>query len=361
MQRNAFAAALILTAVAMSGCTDTPDATLTVETGGAPGEIIQDPITGEELFLEPRWEVGRWWQVHVAVDYDFGFIQDIDAKIVVTEAGPQGFRTGTDEEFLGVFDAYFDSFYLGRYDGDLNPSIQGATVKFFEWPLKANQTWTTELPRQGFEGFSGEKDAITFNVSVPEEQREWGPNLRIMGESAHGEIVDFNYAPETGWMTYFKMINTTTGRHVINLKVTDTGVDYYGPAHHVTTEGLHFGFKMTPPFNPSLAPVPPAETVTVGDGYDWVEEILFLFTFPMFNPVTGDDLVGGGEIVIVILHPDGTHTRETHTGNGAEQPTFLRNQVRENAAGDWRISILPAGTGGGFVGLFGFSDEILNL
>ncbi len=350
---------IVMTAVALSGCTDPAPVPESVEeTDG----IEVDPDTGQELFVKPRWAPGLWWDIHLAIDYGNGFLGDFDGRLIVSEQVAEGFRVGSTEQIMGIWDTYFDSFYVGRFDGNLNPYIQDTLVELYRWPLAENATWTTPFPAQGFDGFSGRVDDLTLNVTrFPEDEGKWGPRLRIQGATDHGESLDYDYAPSTGWMTYFRMLNTTTGRVIVSVDFKGAGEAAEGEIHHVTSEFLHGTFKMTPPFNPSYAPVPPVEGFSVAEGFDWVEEILFLFTYPVPD-LNEQDVFGAGEVVVEIVRPDGDVNQTAHTGAGETYASrFERYVVPIDYTGDWKVSIAPAGTGGAFVGIFGFRDEMTTL
>jgi hypothetical protein len=350
-------ATLVLAALLASGCTDPGQTGPIVHSlEGDPGSVHMDPATGESLFLQPNWTIGRWWTVYLAVDFGGGFLQDIEGTLIVSGQDATGFRLGSDVEDVGIFDSYFDSFYHGRVGLDLNPIVQGEKVELFRWPLKHGDAWTAQWPSQGFEGFSGRREDVRLEVTAFEEDASpFAPRLRIQGNTSAGLAIDYDYSPRTGWMTYFRLVNTTTGQVVLKLDVRDRGLGYAGEVHHLAAEPVYQRFRMTPPFDPSFAPVPPLERATVAPTFAFVEEIHFLFTFPI-GPA------GGGEIATAVARPDGSTHRVLHTGAGDQfQMTFNRTQVRNGVSGEWSVSILPAGTGGAFVGLFGFHDEIVRL
>jgi hypothetical protein len=344
----------LVAATVLAGCTAPPSG-LDVDPT-ALTLVTTDPQTGDDLFLKPNLTVGRWWDVRLAIDYGNGFLIDLLGKIVVSGTNTSGFRVGSDNPDFGILDAYFDSFYVGSLDDELNPRIAGHTVRFFDWPLRAGQTWTTKIPRQGFGTAGGVLDDVEFNVTAFEEDTTpFAPRLRVQGLTSYGETIDFDYSARTGWMTYFRMVNATTGQVVVALDFRDSGPDYRGPVHHLARTILHQTVRITPPFDPSLAPVPPTERVEVPDGFTSIEEIKALFTFPIVA-------AGGGEVAVVVSLPNGTTHRTLHTGAGdVGQGTFNRTVNTGSLAGTWTVTIAPAATGGAFVGLYGFKDETVEL
>lgn len=354
MRAFAALAASILVATAISGCTN-PAVDLPADVPGP--SVTVDPVTGEELFLKPNLTAGRWWNAHLAVDYGNDFLYDIKGRIIVGRQDSSGFVLGADNQDFGTFDTYFDSFYHGALDADLNPIIKGQAVKFFEWPLKDSLTWKADLPAQDFNTFSEVIYPATFNVTrVTEESRpDLAPRVRIRASTPGGITLDYDYSARTGWMSYFRMLNQTTGQVIISVDFAQTGPDYAGEVHVMTQEVLYERFRFTPPFAPEFAPVPPVETVTVAGGYEFVDEIMFLFTVPIVA-------AGAGEVVVNIARPDGSIDPHTHTGAGDQfQGTFNRTTVFEGTEGEWHVAILPAGTGGAFVGLYGLRDDVLRL
>lgn len=340
----------------LSGCAD-KKGTIYDDVEASPA-IVQDPDTGELLFMKPNLTQGRWWDVHVAANFDFGFIFDQIGKIVVSTKDEDGFTLGSDNQEIGVLDSYFDSFYVGRLDNDLNPTIGGVNAKFFQWPLKENQTWTSPFFGQGFDSFDDANVTAQFNVSAFEESPR---RLRIQGLTSSGERLDYDYDADTGWMTYFRMINAT-GRIVIGLDFAATGEGFQGEVHHVSAAEVFSAFELFP-FQPYTDP---AATFTVGDGVAFVEEIEFLFTYPVcanqIHPALPNACNGGGASEITIMRPDGSVDPTPHTGAGdVFMTTFERTVVTQGFAGEWKVAFDATGTGGFFLLVMAFSDDVKTL
>lgn len=127
--------AVLSLAAMLAGCMggeDAPDAETDGEVPGDDGEAA-----AEEALLEaPSWEVGDWWT--------WSTDQQGEVTLVVTGEDGGDWVVDTTNEDVAFFHARFPVSYLGEIrKADLAGSQPDARVAFFEWPLEANETWTT--------------------------------------------------------------------------------------------------------------------------------------------------------------------------------------------------------------------------
>jgi hypothetical protein len=354
MRAHAILLAVLLTSGLFSGCTDPDQGEDLLQ----PQEAVFAPVqvnatTGGSEFARPQWVVGRWWDVEVQLDNGYGFLTDLSGKLIVGSSNATGFRVGSDGAGIGTFDRYFDHFHIGDFDAGLNASVQGTKVQLFAWPLSPGKTWVAQYPL-----YDDVHAVVAYNATLTVGTFDETPateRLRIQGELENGNTLDYDYSAATGWMTYFRMINKTTGRVALSIDFIKTGLDHRGAVHHVTSRNLYTRVAISPPLDPSIAGVPPIERVEIAAGNDWVEEIAFLFVYPMMG-------AGGGVASYSIQRPDMKVDRQTfnHAGEtfGAN---FTRIPVRGATAGTWTITVQASGTAGSIVWLNGFNDEVVEI
>lgn len=305
----------------------------------------------------PAWETGRWWQVRI--QSSFSEMEDLRGRIVVVDRQGPSYRVGSDALNISLFDRYFDHVYVGPVGKDLNPTVRGVRVEMFQWPLAANRSWTTPFPTANLE--AGATELVNASLrSLPLEGRDPKERIRILGANTRNEAIDYDVDLASGWFTYLRVTNVTTGKTLLAVDVEASGVGYKGPVHRLVLTTLKERFAVLPPCDqrgrcdPEAVGVPPLETVQVAAGFTWVDEIAFLFTYPI--------LVGAGLASFEFIHPDGSIDRDVHEGAGDRfQYTLRRYEVRNGTAGTWGLGLHVAGTAGAFVGLYGVKDEVTEL
>lgn len=340
--------------ILLAGCTGTPASPADQE--GVPDpDVLATPRTVER----PTWQVGDWWDVRATVDLGNGILEGASARLVATPADEDGYLIGSDDPALAILDAYFDMLPIGPVGADLALTVADDYVELYRWPLAVDTTWTTAF----FVPMTDEDTLVATNVTLTATDfDEHDGRLRIQGATDHGESVDYDYDPASGWMTYFRLVNASTGRILISLDVTGHGEGFTGTVHAMRAETVYERIVVTPPCDQSggcdvaYAGVPPVESFSVDDGaYDFVEEIHFLFTFPLVG-------AGGGHVADTVVRPDGAVHRADHTGAGTGfEFTFERRTVTHGFEGSWIVSATVAGTGGAYLAVYGFHDMAVDV
>lgn len=349
MQRTIATAVLVL----LAGCAGAP---------AAPQDFPRDgpedaPAVPQDPAGVPKWETGRWWQVRLRAS--FGGFEDMRGRIVVAGHGGATPLVGTDALNISLFDRYFDHVYVGPVGADLNPVVLGKRVQLFEWPLVPNRTWKTPFPTANLEeGRTGLTNATLRSSLV--DGYSGSDRIRVLGTSDRNEAIDYDVDAKSGWLTYLRVTNATTGKVLLALDVEDAGVGHKGEVHRLLLTTLKERFAILPPCDerarcyPEALALPPIEPVTVPGGFTWVDEIAFLFTFPI--------IVGGGAASFQFVRPDGKVDQDTHKGAGDRfEFTLRRYEARGSTAGTWGVGLEVAGTAGAFVGLYGVKDEVTQL
>lgn len=338
-------------AILLGGCLGSPDAQQKLDSpaslapGGAP------EATAAAAFDRPaEWRQGDWWTARLALDLGRNFYFEVDGRIVAEKNGDGTTALASGNREFGVWDNYFDNFYHGPVDADLNPRVGGQSIKMYDWPLEAGKNWTTPwMPGDPFDGLT------VANLRV-EGFEDGGRRLRVQGETTDGTSIDYDYNPQTGWLTYFRMVNITTGRIWASLDLGGGGHDYNGEVHRVQRDELYAAFKFGLPVDPSVVPTP--DVVPIEDGYAFLEYIRFVGVFP----VTDDPFpVGGGAAAATIVAPDGSPDSTTTEGAFEFHYQFERNQVDPYRPGDYKVLYALTGTAGAFVMISGFHDDVVHL
>lgn len=342
----------LLIGVLLTGCLrdDSDLANLDLPVEIAPGITN---VSGEIRFDHGTWAVGDWWHSKVKVDFGGGFYLEAEGKLVVTAAEKGVFTLATDNTDIGIIDGYFDSFYQGAFDGDLNPTVFGKRMKFYEWPMKAGLNWTT--PWMPSQPFTFQPANATLHTEVFEDADPGAvPRLRVRGETDDGATIDYDFNPATGWMTYFRMVNTTTGRIALALDFGEAGRAYSGDLHRLLSEDVFLAFKMIPPFDPTFM-TPTPDRFDVPSGFTFIEYIRFLGVYTLQGPA------GAGAGVVTIIDPNGQADHTRVEGALEFKGEFERNHLEPYADGTYTVNYALAGTAFAFVLVKGFKDEAVRL
>lgn len=182
----------------------------------------------------------------------------------------------------------------------------------------------------------------------------------MVGETTSKESIDYALDPALGWLRYLRVTNASTGKLLLALDVEESGTGFQGEVHRLVLTTLKERFLILPPCDErqrcesGYAPVPTHEAVNVVAGFTWVDEIAFLFTFPIG--------VGGGAVSFQFVRPDGHVDQDRHVGAGDRfEYTFRRYEARGRTEGTWLFGGEVAATGGLFMGLYGVKDEVVRL
>jgi len=125
-------ACLVLVCVPLAGCmggSEPPDGSDEAAPGGAGEEALAS-------LAAPNWSVGDYWT--------WSSPQVGEVTYVVTGDAGSDWIVDTTNEEVAFFDARFPVSTLGEIrKSDLAGSQGEERVRFFEWPLEVNETWTT--------------------------------------------------------------------------------------------------------------------------------------------------------------------------------------------------------------------------
>lgn len=346
-----------------AGCVDEPEALANVDT--APADEPDGPSSGVapgEPGARPRWTHGQWFQFDVRSDNVYVQFETVD-RVVVNRADESGYQLGAGNRDLGVIDSHFDDFFVGDLDADLNANLGDPAMFFrmFDWPLTPGKAWTTDLP---MDPFSGQADRVTVTAtSLPKvkDPRGEGPGFEIHGVSNLGYNFHYTYSPRIQWITEFTK-SAPDGRVALHLLLQDAGKDYEGVFHLVTKKTLHERFILWPffVFEPALGPVPPVDTVTIGEDFTFVQEILAAFTFDVPQNGTQPAVQGAGAFHFQIQYPDNEPRSVSHVGTGNSAKVEITD-LEPYAKGLYSVTYSGAGIGGMYAAYHGFHDEVVTF
>ncbi len=349
---------LATTALLLTGCSGAPSAATDAGEHQSPVGAAVD--ADGVIASPPEWRTGDWWRVGTTLDMGDGFLQSGAGRLVVAEATAGGYVLASEDRELAILDTYFAMLPVGPVNAELAITVADDSVDLYEWPMQANASWTTRF----YVPVTDEDTLVSTDATLRVEpfDDEGAGRLRVQGTTAHGESVDYDFDAATGWLTYFRLVNTTTGRILLSLDVEEQGTGYQGRAHVMRAEPVYERVAVLPPCSQDgqcdadYAAVPPTETFLVDtDTYDFVEEIHFLFTFPLVG-------AGGGQVSDHVTRPGGPADPVHHTGGGSTfEYTFARRTVQDGFEGTWAVTSTVAGTGGLYVGVFGFHDHLYQV
>jgi hypothetical protein len=216
--------------VVLSGCAG-PDA------GPLPGNPSGTSPTGSEEAsgadaatdpgAAPEWRLGDWWTYKVEfVASELTF----DMTIVVYGQDGSSWLLSSNDRAANI-QAEFSHFpTLGRWtQTDLQPTIHGAPIPFFRWPLSDGKSWDDP-----YRGIPATWNAKAAQVATPNGTTD-GFDLAL--EVQDGQYANYTYARSVGWFT---KLEQGFGSPAVRMKLTAYGRDFKGQVSVLTyVEHLH--------------------------------------------------------------------------------------------------------------------------
>lgn len=367
MKRRAISwgsAVFLIGSALFSGCTGTEGvASLDLPSDAAvsmtPAAETSDPG------VRPNWTHGDWWEFQVEVDFGFGTLFDDTNRIVVTRANLEGYDVASSGRELGVIDAFFDDFFIGPLDLDLNGLLgqERRAFRMFDWPLSQGKTWQADFTETEVRG-QPRPAKMLFTASLQESVKDPkgdGPGFVVEGLSTGGFIVKFVYSPQVKWITELER-KDPSGRVILSMKLVTYGTSYQGVFHQVSMKRLFERIILMPyfVFVPGTSPVPPADQVNVREDFTFLLEVVGLFTFGLAANGSQPAVPGAGAFGIGIVYPDQTHREYSMSGTGDQFKIFIED-YEPYQKGPYTIAYAGAGLGGYFVGYYAFTDVIVEF
>jgi hypothetical protein len=346
MMRPIFACLLLLSAAGCVGSARDPTTNAIALEGTGPA------------MAEP-WTIGDWWDLRVYMDLGPGYREEGSGRVVVASRNDTGYRLLAADRPLSVLDYYFDLFFVGRFDAQRSPLVEGQPVRLFPNGSEPGATWASWFPVPVFGPDRLQPSALNLSAERYDPEIDDG-RLRITGLTDAGFLLDLDYSPSTKWFTYVRLTDAATGRMALAVDIDRSGHGFSGTLHDMQGTVLHERIVVTPPCtgpgacNASLANVPPIITANVAQ-HGSAEMVAYLFSFPVVQ-------VGGGAVEFLYTDPDGIPTRLSHAGAGnVFEGRFFRMPYEQDPAGDWTFQYHIAGTAGAYTGLFGLDDHPVEL
>ena len=252
----------------------------------------------------------------------------------------------------GVANAHFDMFFVGDVGLDLSSSIFGTQFQMFQFPLEDGATWSTSIGT-----FNG-SEPITMTaraVDAAGDPAGSTPGFEITGATDGGSTVTYTYSPLARWVTSFTM-DIAGGPNgglfrVLDMTLKDHGSNFEGTFRTIQVEELYQRLIVPIAPDPAFQPIPPADTVNIGEGYAFVNRFVGIFPFGV-PPVPS---VAAAAVVIT----DPANTPETFTSTG--EPVVSLTTYDPAVPGDWHVGYAGAGTYATFVGFWGYQETIIEF
>lgn len=322
MRSKTLSLLVLLVAVGLAGCTQTPGP-------GTDGDGPTDP----RVMTLPVWELGEWWTFEIQVP---GFDDETVRMVYAWDKDNYMETRGWKHMMLGgprdhaVFHAVFDiNPFLGRIHSDvLSPHEDGLHSSIFDFPLEPpGETWE-EKPNQVFFGKSRSFES-TYSESVPAPGGSTA-GYEIVATADDGSTVTYNYVPDVKWFTRME-VTDANGDRVVKLTLQDHGFDAAEKAYFVRPRVLKTidrdvdtGFDQQETFN----------VYQGGDYGDFEYLAIGIRVSPQ-----GDV----GNVDISISDPDGTERRSVsvQSDQGTTERLIEIMPASGNSVkpGDWTVSI----------------------
>lgn len=311
--------------------------------GGAQG-VVEEALPGEL----PTWIHGDHWTYDIRLDLGFGELLSGDTTVVVHDT-TNGYGLAAADRGAGMVDAHFDTFFVGRVDTNLNPQDQ-TSFQMFDFPLEDGKTWSTNMP------FAGE--SVTLTATAADDAGDplgATPGFLISGATDSGWSLEYVFSPLSKWVTTFTLTGSAFGeepREVLTMTLKDHAPNFLGSFVLITMEPLYERFVIPVFPDPELMAVPPADTITVPDGFTFTQRFVGIFGFDLNEAPTA------GAAQVDIFDPEMGHNSYQQVGSGS---TTDLAQYEPPITGDWHVSYTGAGTVGIFVGFWGYHEEVVEF
>ncbi|HWG91924.1 MAG TPA: hypothetical protein VNZ52_13825 [Candidatus Thermoplasmatota archaeon] len=179
------------------------------------GQVIPtaEALASGEAGLEvPVWKVGDYWE------YNLGGVASGVNTFVVAAATGSSYELLTGEVDVAQYDAVHDISFLGTINAASLEGRQGdVPVRFLDFPLVDNKTWTTT--------WDGEEVTITAKLNrAPANPFAGGLAFdMVVMNSTGAETIRYQYAPAARWFTSLEFLNGGGGSFTLTLAKAGRG------------------------------------------------------------------------------------------------------------------------------------------
>lgn len=270
---------------------------------GPPDEVVQALADTRPI----DWSPGNYWAYQATFEENVTF----DVALVVHDAGPDGFRLGSN-----LSAGFFGLPFTGNVSPDLNPRIGPEEWPLYQFPLADGKAW--EYTLFGYEAKTVARAAL---VDVP--GLGIVPGFRMESSAYAQTFARYDYVPQVGWFTRLELIEPTNGQRVLDVKLRAYGPDY-GSAYYVekTIREVRLDYPTS---------VPGAIAIDVPDGFVTVRAFLTVETSAGAASGEIKDATTGKSLA-----------KAQAIGKGAQAG---RISLRPRAALEWTLDHAGAGTG----------------
>ncbi len=343
-------AAILVFAAPMAGCIGQDDDapvepasstdTSTVDSAASGASDLVDGQDEPAPGAAPQWTHGDHWTYNINFDLGFGELLG-DQTTLVLHATQGGYSVAAADRNAAIVDQYFDQFFVGQLDTDLNPVDQDGGFQMFDFPLEDGKTWTTQVTTQ-----NGSADLAMTVSKGP------GATFEIVGE-ADGASVAYTYSPQAQWITSYTFTATDFNgeqRPLLQMELMDNGANFTGTFTVLDMEEIYFRSAFGAPV-PQGGTVPPVDTINVPEGYTFVQRIVAIFGFDFGPPTAGAHRVD-------MTDPEGQQSTFQQVGGG-QLVEILTDEPP--VTGDWQVSYAGLGSNVAVVFFAGFTEEIVEF
>lgn len=153
----------------------------------------------------PTWSIGDHWTYRTG--------DGAEQTWAVTGETADAWIVDTDSREAAFFDARFDvSFFGERGKTDIAGSQAGQDVRFFDWPLEANKSWTTT--------WDGAEREITVD-------RVEDGTAYLTARQDGRVAVEYTYEEAAGHFGHYRFLDEN-GTEIFSAELTASGADYQG-------------------------------------------------------------------------------------------------------------------------------------
>ncbi len=174
-----------------------------------------DPVATAELVPTvidvPQWAIGHYWSYTTTSSSGTKSMQ-----LAVT--GEQGgdWILDTNDATMAHYDALLDVSYVGKISKSNLAGAQGSDrVKFFDFPLELNKTWTTK--------WDGKTQTITVKTITADNR------VQLMAHDDVGMTAEYEYSWSAGFFENIKFYDAN-GTEMFSMERAEHGVNYTGDA-----------------------------------------------------------------------------------------------------------------------------------
>ncbi len=205
--------ALPLLVAMLAGCSDDK----------AGGESPVDDPTAESLEA-PTWVLGQSW-TYTTID------DEVFDVVVALDAGAD-WELHTNDIEVAWYHFGDDISYLGKVrKSDLAGSQGSERVKFFDFPLEHEKTWSTT--------WDGESVTLTAHGV--------DAGFHIVAMAGEAMFAEYTYSREAGFFDSLMFYNLTTGDEQWGLELTGTDAEFTGNVYRYVDQEVLYDVEYTTP------------------------------------------------------------------------------------------------------------------